>query len=146
MARQIRRFGPYVLTLGLLIGLSALLVPTPRPAEATSFVDPWWDNTSSVVECASCGCGCPRPSVWTQENVSVLTGVLLETFHITSGKGLVQDFDVSISHRSDIEGFSQVGRRNVLSFEWTAEENIINTSDPDSQGAARRSTSARPRV
>ena len=64
MERQIRRYGPVLVILALLVGLAAVLVPAPRRASATSFVDPWWSNGTPSPACGSCGCGCPRPAEW----------------------------------------------------------------------------------
>nr|MDJ0523355.1 hypothetical protein [Planctomycetota bacterium] len=147
MSRQIRRFGPYFLLFATLIGLSMLLVPTPRMAEATTYSTPFYSNNSPSPECAACCLcpPCPRPAEWVEYSVhdgyggcrlgfSARTGEVRGLFPICRFPGRVQSFDVFIMTRSYLSGGTQVGGDAILSFEHTVEEEIIDTGDPDSEG------------
>ena len=118
MSRQIRRFGPYLLLLVALIGLSTLLVPTPRTATASSYTTPFWTPLASIYECP-CSCSCNRPGVFSPEGVSYLTGELTYDGFVGSMPGVLGDFDISYRWRSMTSGVSQLGRGMVPSWEWT---------------------------
>lgn len=71
MAKQIRRFGRWMLVLGPL-ALLVFLLARPAHVQAATFSSPFWTNASSNLECAcatSCS-GCGGPSIWSPEGVN----------------------------------------------------------------------------
>ena len=146
MSRHIRRFGPYVLVFAVLIGLTALLVPTPERAEATSFSDPWWTQDSPSPECVGCNsCGCPGPSEFfdvseydgasdVRLSVSNRTGYPMLDVMLGSSPTRLGSLAVGLKFRADLSGESQVGGGAILSLENTLQKVVINELDPDSPG------------
>ncbi len=135
MARQIRRYGPFVVVLAVLVGVAALLVPAPRVAEATTYSSPFWSNTSPQQECAGCWCPpCPRPALWSAENVNWVTTELVFTYDLCRLRGVGGDFPISLSWRSYRSGMTQVGNGFILSFEHTVEYDELDPEDPDGNG------------
>ena len=142
MARQIRRFGPYLLILTVLLVLAAVLAPTPQDATAATFSDPWWSNNSPSVECFGCNsCGCPGPSEWVSMtdydgngafsfDVSNRTGYVRMYAHLGSFPGRLGSFDFGVMFRSDLSGETQAGGGAILSFENTVQETVLNQGDP----------------
>ena len=135
MARQIRRFGPFIVVFAVVFGISALFLTPPESAAAATYTDPWWSNTSSSPECAACaGCGCPWPDEWSPEGVSYRTGDMIRSFDLFTTPKMNGHNHFGLLWRATIDGATQVGNGMVLSFEHTVEENIINAGDPDAYG------------
>ena len=135
MAQQIRRFGPWILALGVIVALAVVLVPGPEYSHAANYADPYWDNDSTSQECGACsGCGCPRPAEWSPEGVSYRTGELVWDHHVLSFPGVLGNFSISLRWRSMINGTTQLGNSVLPSWETTAEYIEIDSIDPDSDG------------
>ncbi len=86
MARQIRRFGRWLLGLGALAGMLFLLLPPHRPARAATFTSPIW-TLSATLECP-CSCDCNRPPNTSPEGVNYISTALNEGFFVASMPGV----------------------------------------------------------
>lgn len=143
MAREIRRFGPFVIAFAVVFGIAALLLPPLRTVHATSYSTPHFGSTNPSPPCASCQEECyPKPAEyrwydgddWFDFGYSRRTGELKVHVAIHSEPGVASDLDVGICYSSYMSGGTQVGNGCVLSFEYTVEKEVLNPGDPDGSG------------
>ena len=146
MARQMRRFGPFIIVFAVVFGISALFLTPPREAHATvTYSDPYWSSNSPSPPCASCQEDCsPKPPEYSiipfgnpyliRGKFSNRTGELAMTFPVARQPGKLHDFVFAIHHYSWLDGGTQVGNKAILSFEHTVEKVILYEPDPDASG------------
>lgn len=122
---------PFLVVVGLaLVAVGVVLALRPRPAAASTYVNPWWTVTASVQEKACSNCGCEAPGAIVEPGVSVLTGELILDLPITSDPTMLGTMPLALRWRSMISGCTEFGNGVIPSWMTSVEGTQTPISGP----------------